>query len=252
MNSKMLWLENKKQKGSKELLVFIALMIISLAVISVTLFSSSFRAEMNESQFAWGKLISSFIFIKVILLPIFIASVVAQSTELEDAHDMWKIIKSSGVSLKKIYYVKFLYIMIKLTGYQCIEYLALVIFITSGGLEQTAPYVMLVSIFISQLLISFFLAAIHFAVSLKWENQLINTALAILGGLSGIICLLLPELASHLNPYSWVGRLMPLGYSITKDTSLPYFIPFDPSMALLSLILGSILLFLASRIMRGK
>ena len=252
MRTSLLKLEVLKDRGTKGILATLLVTLVSIGFMSVTFFSSDFRSTMDTSEFAWPKLLDNILLMKVIIMPVFIASIAGRSVEIEDAHNMWNLIKSSGVSLQKLYFTKFLYCALKLFIFQIIDWIITLSFIHLGGMTQQAPLLLISTTFVSQLAISYMLLAIHYVLSLKWSNQLISTAISIIGALSGIIFLLLGSEFSSFNPYSWMGHLMTIGTEKTADGWNMYFIDQDPKIFILSLIIGTLILIVGSKLMRSK
>lgn len=239
-------IEKRKYKNSREFLIFLLLCIITIGIISINLFSNSFKTTMNNSHHSWYKLFDSYFFIKTILSPIFITSVVGKAIEIENNNNMWKIIKSSGVKFNKIYYTKFIYCLIKIFVYQLLEWILVISYIKFFGLRTSFPLQRMLFSFLTQFCVSFLLCSIHYVISLKWSNQLISVSIAIIGSLLGILSLLLPDIFSLLNPYSWYGRLIVLGYDMTTKNT--YIMEFEYKFLFLSLIIGILINLIGPRL----
>lgn len=244
-----LWkIERKKYKYAKEMFLILIFAGISIGIISINLFSESFRATMNYDELSWFKLTDSYFFIKMLLSPILLASIVGRSVELENENNMWKVIKSSGVNLKNIYYTKFFYCIRKIFLYQILEWFMVLVFIIYFGPVTDFPVIRIALSFISQFSISFLLASVHYFISLKWESQLISVSAALIGTLAGIIFLFLPNIFSLVNPYSWYGRLMAIGYDYSTSSSPNIYLhQFEFKLLFLPVVLGVIILFLGSK-----
>ncbi|WP_051259769.1 ABC transporter permease [Peptoniphilus mikwangii] len=244
-------IENKKFRGSFLFLVFLAFFTINGFFMSVVLFSSNFKNMFSSNDIPWNYALDFYFFIKQLLTPILIASIISKAVSIENDTYMWKFLKSCGVSFNKIYSVKFWNIYKKYLIYQMLEWIFLICISKFVGLHQPIPIFRFIVYFISQSLISFLLMSFHYVLSLKWENQLISISIAIIGTLVGLLSSLISKFICIFMPYSWYMSLSSIKVTmISEDKFVRNILPINYLPLILSGILG-ITIYLIGRNIRG-
>ena len=237
-------LERRKFKGSFLFWFFTFAFIATLGFLSLNMLSGKFSQGGGENPMAWLQILDQYFFTRLILYPILIAAVIGQAVSIENDNNMWKVLYSSGLDFKKIYRVKFFNIYLKFFLFQCLEWIAFILYAKAVGVTAAIPIGRFVLYFSTQLSITFALLSIHYLLSLKWSNQLISTSISIIGSLLGIIFVFLPKEISFINPYTWYGTLMSIRYIPKNGEWLQSVWPLNYTSIFLGLVLGlSVFLF---------
>lgn len=146
----------------------------------------------------------------VILLPIFLASLVSISVQLENRHQMWKVLQATGVSFPAIFCRKIIYVFGRYLLAQLVTWGIVLGMVCLSGLGQALDWGRLTWYGGSFLVVSLAIVELHFYLSLRVANQLISLALALLGSLVSVILVFLPFPLMWAIPYAWYGYLMSL------------------------------------------
>lgn len=124
---------------------------------------------------------------QVLLLPIFLASLVSISVQLENRHQMWKILQVSGVSMSQIVGQKVRYIWRSYVLAQVVEWGLVLLLVVSKDWLHHVPWERLDWYGMSVFAVSFTILMGHVFLSLRWSNQLVSLAVAIVGSLVSLI-----------------------------------------------------------------
>lgn len=237
-------IERKKFIQNRFIFIFAIYLLINLFICGLQV-----RNNFDKStQIAWYMLFEASIFIKVIICPIMIASIVSYSVQVEHNNNMWKILKSSGVSFDKLFIVKFIYIFQKFILVYIIEFLIIYVFGKVCGITSSFPFIDSFKKLIGIIIITFTISMLHYLISLYFSNQVISLSVAIVGSLMGIISIFISKVLMYLFVYSWFGFLMQVDFVKSLDV-------FNISLRELSLypifaglILGTILFVIGKNI----
>lgn len=244
MNINLRKIEKLKYKNDKNFLIFAIALAASMVYVAIMLFDKSFLSKENQ----WLNLLDNLMISHVIIYPLFIASLVSKSVEIENSHNMWKIIYTCGIDHRKILIYKILNIFKKISYYQIFEWIVFICFSRLKGVKEEIDLERFIIYFLSQIAITSLLMAIHYIISLKNSNQLVSISIAILGTLTGLMGLFFEKI-SLINPYSWYGKLSSIEYTIIdKNTFTSSIRPINYETLILSSILACILLIYALKI----
>ncbi|WP_124057824.1 hypothetical protein [Vaginisenegalia massiliensis] len=220
-------------------------LIITGVVVGISLISLK---QGIQNKLIWFSIMDSFAFIQLIIAPLLIASLYSLCVQVEAKHNMWKVIKSSGASLKSLYTIKFWYIQKQLILLYTIQIGLLLVAGKVFGIQSPLPWTDIAIFYLGVLLINFALSSIHYYLSLKFENPLIGLAAAVFGSLTGIGITLISKMVGYLIPYSWYSILLRIEHIVvngefTKKLSLPSFYPL-----IAGLLLGLIFYYLGKQV----
>lgn len=146
----------------------------------------------------------------VILLPIFLASLVSISVQLENRHQMWKVLQATGISFQAILGRKITYVFGRYVVAQLVTWGVIIGMICLSGLGQALDWGRVAWYGASFLVVSLAIVELHVFLSLRVTNQLISLAVALLGSLVSVILVFLPFPLMWASPYAWYGYLMSL------------------------------------------
>lgn len=237
-------LEARKMRGSKSLLFYVFVLISTFFLLSFSLFSG----DRIGDEMAWYSVFDSYLFAKLIVMPIFLAALIGRSVDLENRGSMWKVLYSTGIDFKEIYKGKLFYNYKGILAFQVLEWVLMIAYSKALGLSQPLPLDRVLILFLSQALISFCLLSIHYILSLRWSNQLISTSVAIVGTLTGVIFMLLSKFLSMINPYAWFANLFTISYIRQGGEYIRELNPNNYEMIFLSFIVALVLYIFGSKV----
>lgn len=251
MNFNYYKIEMAKYNKFKMLIFYLFVLMASISFVAVTINNQIAVTDTNKIFIQWYKIFDSYFFSRVILYPIIISSLASRVISVENENNMWNIICASGIKLELIHKIKFMYVFEQLLILQVLEWACIFIISLSVGISGQIPYYRLFVYFFSQLAISTFLMALHYILSLKWKNQLISVSAAILGSLTGLICVFLPKIFSVINPYSWYSNLLSVNFVRSGDKFIENLRDINYMIIFLALICSIIAYKLIFKIERG-
>ncbi len=239
-------IEKLKYKRSKTKLIYLLFAIISLFVTNVNLFYGGFN-DVKNANIVIFTILNSFLFMQVLFLPLLIAIITSKSVELEEQGNMLKVIISSGISLNKIYDIKLFHIMKSLTVYLSFLWLFIIAEINLLGFPCFKMPARLLAMFLSFILISYFITIIHYNIAIIKGSHLFNLALALLGSLLGFISLFFMKFP--IIPYSWYSLISSVKYIRNVDGQFSLeLIDLSLLPASISIILFTLLYFLGKKL----
>ena len=238
MRENLFAIEKRKYRGVWEVLFFALVSAVSLGIAAANLYAGGD----GDALFRRLSAVDSFLFIKIIVEPIFLAAVAGRSVEIESDRDMWKMIRTAGIDLDKVYATKFCYSLSKVAVYQAVEWAALLVLI-SVWVPGPLPWGRIVFSYAGQFCVSFLLLAVHYVLALRRGEARTSAAVALVGTLAGLIFLFLPDVFSLVNPYSWYGRLMQVGYDYTGGEPVRYLMALSYGIPIVAVLLGVAVLY---------
>lgn len=213
---KTLQIEAKKYRGLP-IFRLLGLSIVGTILVALMSVFSIKSSEELADPISIHLVMSSMAFIKVIILPVILASLASMAVQLENRHKMWNVLRSSGVSYASIYRVKFVYLYSCYLLSQLLEWIIITVILKQRGFTGLVSLSDITLYGLSILGISGFILLGHYLLSLRWNNQLLSLSVAILGSLMGIIILLISKEMMKWIPYSWYGFLMTVDYVKVGD-----------------------------------
>ncbi|MGT2754517.1 ABC transporter permease [Streptococcus ovis] len=247
---KALQIETKKYRGLPVFRLLGLSVVVTILVTLMSIFDIKGSKELADLM-SIHLVMSSAAFIKVILLPIILASLASMAVQLENRHKMWNVLKSSGVSYAHIYRVKFIYIYSCYLLSQLLEWGIIAVILKQRGFNGIVSFGDVALYGVSMLGISGFILLGHYLLSLRWSNQLISLSVAMVGSLMGIIILLISKELMKLIPYSWYGFLMTVDYVKVGDTFVKTLRPVELYPLLASVLFGILLYSVGKRMKVG-
>ncbi|MBG9979581.1 hypothetical protein HZY91_02390 [Facklamia sp. DSM 111018] len=201
-----------------------------------------------ESEHIWFSLMDAFAFFQLILAPLVIASLYTLCVQVENKHNMWKIIKSSGIDLNRVFHIKFWFIQKKLIALYLLQLLTLIIVGKSLGIQLPIPWLDLGFYALSLIGINFALSAVHYYLALRFENPMLGMAIAVFGALSGIGFSLISKMLTYFVPYSWYSFLIRIQHNFVDGKLTQHLISPNIYPLLASIILGIIFYQLGQKV----
>ncbi len=201
-------IEKLKYKHSKTRLIYFLFASISLFITNVHLFYD-IKDVKNTSMLIFTSL-HTFLFMQVLFIPLLIAIITSKSAELEEQGNMLQVIISSGISLNKIYDIKLFHILKSFTTYSVFLWLFIIGELKLLKYPCFSMPLRLSTMFLSFILISYFIIIIHYNIAIIKGSHLFNLALALLGSLLGFISLFFMNFP--IIPYSWYSVISSVKY----------------------------------------
>ncbi len=201
-------IEKLKYKHSKTKLIYFLFAIITLFITSVNIFRT--KTTITDNNIMLYSSLHSFLFMQVLFLPLLIAIITSKSAELEEQGNMLKVIISSGISLNKIYDIKLFHILKSFTTYSVFLWLFIIGELKILNYPCFSMPLRLSTMFLSFILISYFIIIIHYNIAIIKGSHLFNLALALLGSLLGFISLFFMKFP--IIPYSWYSVISSVKY----------------------------------------
>ncbi len=201
---KLYKIEKAKFNKKRFFILSLIYLFITLAIVLIQFRSASSK----EDILAYYSAYEASIFMKNILSPIFLASLISNAVQVENNHNMWKVIRGIGFSLKDFYLVKFMYVFGKVILLYIFEWILIYGVCRVIGVNAIFPLHDVLIKLIACISISFCIMSFQYLISLKYNNQLIALSSALIGSLFGIVCILVSRVLMHINIYSWFGFLL--------------------------------------------
>ncbi len=201
-------IEKSKYKHSKIKLTYFLFSIITLLVTSAHILKT--KNTITDNNIMLYSSLHSFLFLQVLLLPLLIAIITSKSAELEEQGNMLKVIINSGISLNKIYNIKLLHILKSFTIYSVFLWLCIIGELKLLNYTCFSMPLRVFTMFISFILISYFIIIIHYNIAIIKGSHLFNLTLALLGSLLGFISLFFMKFP--IIPYSWYAVISSVKY----------------------------------------
>lgn len=156
-----------------------------------------------SNSMIWHRIMDGQGIISVIISPIFLATLTSYGVDLEHRHNMWRVIQSSGLSYVQVYKVKLLFLLNHVALYVLGSCLLTYALARLKGVTASLPLVDTLYHVGTVLVVSFALSLVHYCLALRYKNQMVTLAVALVGSLSGMMSVFISELLMKLNPYSW-------------------------------------------------
>ncbi len=201
-------IENLKYKHSKIKMIYFLFAIITLFITSVSIFKS--KSEIIDTNIMLFSSLHSFLFMQVLFLPLLIAIITSKSVELEEQGAMLKVIISSGISLNKIYDIKLFHILKSFTIYSSFLWIFIIGELKLLGFPCFFMLSRVLTMFLSFIVISYFIIISHYNIAIIKGSHLFNLALALIGSLLGFISLFFMQFP--IIPYSWYSVISSVKY----------------------------------------
>lgn len=247
---KLFKIETKKYRGLPVFRLLFVALAMSIFFSCIQIFNAKSAADLtNIGKFY--QIFDSAAMVKIIVQPIILASLVSLSVQVENRHQMWKVLTSSGVDYKSIYAVKFFYIYSAYLVMQVLEWLLTLALVKWRGYTVSLPIGRLVLYGLSILGISAVIMLIHYLLSLRWANQLISLSVAVLASLVSIILIFISKAVMYVVPYSWYALLMATEPERVGDTFVYHVTAFNYFPLIASLIVALVLYQLGKRVKIG-
>lgn len=240
--------EWKKYKRLKQILYFTVFFLLSLLFVSLIVFDKKF----SKSGYFYETAFDSYLLVKILSMPILIATMTSKAVEMEQENNMWNVLYCSGISFSKIYADKFLVLLVQLTVFQIIEWCGMVFMVYLRVGAESMPIIRLIYIYSSQWAIQCMLLAVHYVLSLKTNSPIMNLSVAVIGGLTGIIGLLLSDMVSMIYPYSWMGRLLSVKHVPVENGFEKILYPVQGYLFPLALVCAGIVYFYGRRMLQSN
>lgn len=247
---KLFKIEAQKYRGLPIFRLLLVSLIVSLLFSCIQIFDSKTSADLASVVKVY-QVWDAFVFVKVIIQPVILASLVSIGVQLENRHKMWKVLASSGMDYKSIYAVKFIYTYGAYLIMQVLEWLLTLALIKWRGYTVSLPIVRLVLYGLSILGISAVIMLIHYILSLKWANQLISLSVAVLASLMSVIMIFISKATMYVIPYAWYAFLMASQPEKVGDKFIYRIAAFDYYPLIASVILGLVLYQVGKRVKIG-
>ncbi|KXO15846.1 hypothetical protein LV469_05700 [Peptoniphilus sp. GNH] len=228
-------LERKKYKrlgiNFLILLVFVAQMLMVKGV--------SFSNSFSKSPYPLAQILDTYLFISLLINPILISSLVKKVMEIEEKNKMWQMQIILGEKVNSILLYKFKNLSFKLIVLQIIEALGFIkIAMHSDHFSLNSEMLLrFVTVNLSALIINLFFLGLFMIIEIKSKKVYTLSFISIIGGLTGVICMLTSKILTYLNPFAWMASLLNTSYIKEEGSFIQVLNPTNFYTLIIALIL---------------
>lgn len=242
---RLMKIEWQKYRGSH----IVALLLVPIILTILISFMNGFS---TTEPLQWDILMMGQNMIKIIYMPVFLASLASIAVQLENRHDMWKVLQTSGVSMKKLYAVKYLLIAGLYSLGQIAEWLVLIGLSRFKGVTQAIPWERFGLALLSQFVISLAILTLHYWLSYRFSNALVSLSISLIGSLAGLITIFISQMLMWVIPYSWYGFLMLVDSQKVNGEWVRTLRTLNPALIVVSVLCTVLFYQLGKRVKGGR
>lgn len=197
-------IEVAKMRRLRTLSVTAALMVTTVAMSSMNLFSESAREGFQDpSAVPWASLLLSAAMINAMVGPILVSVLASRQTDIEHSGAGWNLAATSGITPGALCRAKVAALALIIVPAIIVQSAALVLLGRAAGITvafDTGPWAVYILLLIA---LNIAMCAFHVWLAAMVDNQLVGVGLGLLGGFLAVFMLLAPR---------WLAGLVPWGY----------------------------------------
>ena len=212
-----------KMRRLRVLLVTALLVIASVALSSINLFSqSTIQSFDNPAAKPWAMLLLGTAFFNAMTGSVFAAVLASRQTDIEHSGAGWNLAATSGLTPGALCRVKLAALALVIVPAVVIQNTALVVFARIMGISvplDVSPWVTYTVLLIS---VDLAMCALHLWLATVVENQLVVVSAGLLGGFVGAFMLLAPPALARLLPWGYYAVIIPAKFVTSGGEAAGY------------------------------
>ncbi len=212
----MLAVEYAKMRRLRVGLVAAIPVLATLLLSSMSLFSASHRATINDPAGQhWEGTLLFYALVKALTAPLFVAVLASRQVEIEQVSNGWTLAALNGQRRGRLCWTKFVALAPVVVAASVAELGGLVLGSWAAGARLPVPVGAWVTYGATSLVVTLVLLAGHVWLAGAVDNQLISLGVGALGAFVGAFSLLMPPWLGHLLPWGYYGAMSPYAMSET-------------------------------------
>ena len=231
-----------KMRRLRVLLITVLLVIASVAMSSIDLFSQSkIHSLADPAAKPWASLLLAMVLFNALTQPIFVAVLASRQTDIEHSGAGWNLASASGLTPGALCRVKLAALTLLIVPAAVIQSVALIAVARMVGLSlplDVGPWVTYT------LLLALVNTAMCAAVV---ENQLVVMSAGLLGGFIGVYMLLSPPMLARLLPWGYYAVITPAKVSMVDGHGVHEYVQFPMGWIVGFLVLTAAIFTAATR-----
>mgnify|MGYP000844450755 CR=1 FL=1 len=206
-----------KMRRLRVLLVTVLLLVASIAISTMELFSLARRGTLDTpSSQPWAALLLSTALFNALTQPIFVAILASRQTDIEHSGAGWNLAATSGLTPGALCRVKLAALTLLIVPATIAQSAVLIVVARSMGLSlplDAGPWVVYTLLLA---LVDTAMCAYHLWLAAVVENQLVVMSAGLLGGFIGVYMLLAPPVLARLLPWGYYAVITPAKVSMVN------------------------------------
>ena len=206
-----------KMRRLRVLLITVLLVIASVAMSSIDLFSQSkIHSLADPAAKPWASLLLAMVLFNALTQPIFVAVLASRQTDIEHSGAGWNLASASGLTPGALCRVKLAALTLLIVPATIAQSAVLIVVARSMGLSlplDAGPWVVYTLLLA---LVNTAMCAYHLWLAAVVENQLVVMSAGLLGGFIGVYMLLAPPVLARLLPWGYYAVITPAKVSMVN------------------------------------
>ena len=204
-----------KMRRLRVLLITVLLVIASVAMSSIDLFSQSkIHSLADPAAKPWASLLLAMVLFNALTQPIFVAVLASRQTDIEHSGAGWNLASASGLTPGALCRVKLAALTLLIVPAAVIQSVALIAVARMVGLSLPLDVGPWVTYTLLLALVNTAMCAYHLWLAAVVENQLVVMSAGLLGGFIGVYMLLSPPMLARLLPWGYYAVITPAKVSM--------------------------------------
>ena len=191
-----------KMRRLRVLLITVLLVIASVAMSSIDLFSQSkIRSLADPAGQPWASLLLAMALFNALTQPIFVAVLASRQTDIEHSGAGWNLAATSGLTPGALCRVKLAALTLLIVPAAVVQSAALIFVARTVGLSLPLDVGPWVNYTLLLAVVNTTMCAYHLWLAATVENQLVVMSAGLLGGFVGVYMMLAPPALARLLPW---------------------------------------------------
>ena len=206
-----------KMRRLRVLLITVLLVIASVAMSSIDLFSQSkIRSLADPAGQPWASLLLAMALFNALTQPIFVAVLASRQTDIEHSGAGWNLAATSGLTPGALCRVKLAALSLLIVPAAIAESAVLIVVARAIGVSLPLDVGPWVTYTVLLALVNMAMCAYHLWLAAVVENQLVVMSAGLLGGFIGVYMMLAPPMLARLLPWGYYAIITPVTMSMVN------------------------------------
>ena len=237
-----------KMRRLRVLLVTALLVIASVALSSINLFSqSTINSFDNPAAKPWAALLLAMTLFNALTQPIFVAVLASRQTDIEHSGAGWNLAATSGLTPGALCRVKLAALTLLIVPAAVVQSAALIFVARTVGLSLPLDVGPWVTYTLLLALVNTAMCAYHLWLAAVVENQLVVMSAGLLGGFIGVYMLLSPPMLARLLPWGYYAVITPAKVSMVDGHGVHEYVQVPMGWIVGFLVLTAVIFTAATR-----
>ncbi|WP_081392066.1 ABC transporter permease [Actinomyces naeslundii] len=237
-----------KMRRLRVLLITVLLVIASVAMSSIDLFSQSkIHSLADPAAKPWASLLLAMVLFNALTQPIFVAVLASRQTDIEHSGAGWNLASASGLTPGALCRVKLAALTLLIVPAAVIQSVALIAVARMVGLSLPLDVGPWVTYTLLLALVNTAMCAYHLWLAAVVENQLVVMSAGLLGGFIGVYMLLSPPMLARLLPWGYYAVITPAKVSMVDGHGVHEYVQVPMGWIVGFLVLTAVIFTAATR-----